>query len=202
MKLARRVNFILLPIIAGIFIISAFISDSTSYDHQIRSTKVEIAQELEGIDRRLNYKINLQDSLIQQFINSHEFSNYITLPNLFITNAAEALLTDQRKQINKISSGLLSVHLLDHAGRILLSANEQAALEDSAEPEIPKQYQRWNANQISNNSNKKSFLLRSENNKLMLGRIETFNADFATEYSIGAPVYSIPAIEEIHIMEP
>ncbi len=100
MKLTQRINVILLPVIAGIFIVTTWILNSTSEDQARLIYERQLEQTINNINFRIDYEINLADSVFTQTVNSNEYANYIADPSVHILyDSLEILLSLQRDQV-------------------------------------------------------------------------------------------------------
>ncbi|WP_339671933.1 GGDEF and EAL domain-containing protein [Dasania marina] len=179
MKLTRRINVILLPVIAGVFIITTEILNTTMEDQARLVYEQQLEQTLTNSLYRINYETNLADSIFSQMVNSHEYANYIVDPSVHVLyDALDSLLNKQREQVRSFMPGLVSLQIINADGDILFSADERELFTEPKLPLIPKQQQRWLDKPTHNLASKGSFLFTNEEGQVHLARLHTFSSEF------------------------
>lgn len=175
MKLTQRINVILLPVIAGIFIVTTLILNATTENQARLAYEDQLEQAVNNISFRLSYETNLADALFSQTISSHEYANYISDPSSYIScNFLEAFLDRERENIRKFMPGLMSVQIITAKGEVLFSADDGDIFEDPVIPPIAQHHKHWLDKEKE--SIKESFLFKTASGILQLGRLNSFSS--------------------------
>ncbi|MCR8921318.1 bifunctional diguanylate cyclase/phosphodiesterase [Dasania sp. GY-MA-18] len=179
MKLTQRINVILLPVIAGVFVVTSWILNSTMEDQTRLVYEEQLEQTVNNSLYRINYETNLADSIFSQIVNSHEYANYIADPSVHVLyDALDILLNRQREQVRSFMPGLVSIQILNSQGGILFSADDRELFTEASLPPIPSQHQHWLNPTQGIAATQESFLFETANGEIHLGRLHTFNSEF------------------------
>lgn len=140
MRLATKVNYILLPVIATVFIISGLITDSINRAQVLNFIENDIKYKSEFIDEKLEQYTFSINSSFQKFVNSNEYSNFVVAENNYITISRVEAFLDKEFQFTKSSlPGLRTIILLDELGGIIVSIDGRNIFDEPTLPELPSE---------------------------------------------------------------
>lgn len=138
MRLAKKVNYILLPVIAVVFIISGLITDRINRTQVLNFIETDIKYKSEFIDGKLEQYIFSIDSAFQKFVNSNEYSNFVVAEDNYVTLERVESFLDNEFQFTKNSlPGFQSIILLDELGNIIVSIDGRSIFDEPTLPELP-----------------------------------------------------------------
>lgn len=117
MKLSKRINYIILPILSIIFTAAGVISYNSQKDIVLSSLEEKLKNESSRITEELTNEFINIDSLLKQFLNSVEVTNYlIDQSSNYEVYSTESQLIRFISSINKSTGNDIQLHISDKTG--------------------------------------------------------------------------------------
>ncbi|PNI00241.1 putative bifunctional diguanylate cyclase/phosphodiesterase [Vibrio diazotrophicus] len=120
MKLSKRINLIILPVLIAIFTIAGFVAYLSQKSIVLQALQDKLQYQTGQIIDNLNTELIETDSLLKQFLNSVEVANYLTQErSSYQSYSAEGYLTRFISSVNKSTGKSIQLRITNSSGELL-----------------------------------------------------------------------------------
>lgn len=120
MKLSKRINLIILPILIVIFTVAGFVAYFSQKAIVLQSLRDKLEYQTGQVIDNLNTELVETESLLKQFLNSVEVANYLVKEqSSYESYSAEGYLTRFISSVNKSTGKSIQLRIADSTGKLL-----------------------------------------------------------------------------------
>lgn len=134
MKLSKRINLIILPILIVIFTVAGFVAYFSQKAIVLQSLRDKLEYQTGQVIDNLNTELVETESLLKQFLNSVEVANYLVKEqSSYESYSAEGYLTRFISSVNKSTGKSIQLRIADSTGKLLFYFDSTDPFSDASE---------------------------------------------------------------------